>query len=158
MIPMDSRSDLTKEILEEKGFEIDEEGFHKCMEVQRETARNARKNHQLTAAKELLFSTIWMPLSSSLCRLRHRHPVSPKVLFLTQVRMMQTQALYRHWTEGGTIITEETPFYATSGGQLADTGVISGHQRHLRWFHQCQGFRQQDRSYGNGDNRYVPCW
>ena len=35
--------DLTKEILEEKGYEIDEEGFKKCMQVQRETARGARK-------------------------------------------------------------------------------------------------------------------
>ena len=35
--------DLTQEILEEKGFSVDEEGFKKAMEVQRTTARKARK-------------------------------------------------------------------------------------------------------------------
>ena len=34
--------DLTTEILEEKGFSVDEEGFKKAMEVQKQTARNAR--------------------------------------------------------------------------------------------------------------------
>lgn len=34
--------DLTKEIMEEKGYTVDEEGFQKCMQVQRETARAAR--------------------------------------------------------------------------------------------------------------------
>ena len=35
--------DLTKEILDDKGLTVDEEGFHKAMQVQRETARSARK-------------------------------------------------------------------------------------------------------------------
>ena len=35
--------DLTKEILEEKGYDIDEEGFAACMQEQRQKARDARK-------------------------------------------------------------------------------------------------------------------
>ena len=35
--------DLTKEILEEKGFTVDEDGFKKAMDVQREKARSSRK-------------------------------------------------------------------------------------------------------------------
>ena len=38
-----TNDDLTKEILEEKGFEVDEAGFKEKMEIQRVTARNARK-------------------------------------------------------------------------------------------------------------------
>ena len=39
--------DLTKEILEEKGYEIDEDGFKACMEEQRVKARNARSRDEL---------------------------------------------------------------------------------------------------------------
>ena len=39
--------DLTKEILEEKGYEIDEEGFKSCMEEQRERARGAQSGNEL---------------------------------------------------------------------------------------------------------------
>ena len=40
--------DLTIEILEEKGFTVDKEGFEKEMQVQRETARAARKDNKTT--------------------------------------------------------------------------------------------------------------
>ena len=47
--------DLTKEILEEKGFSVDEEGFKKAMEVQREKARNARKTTNYMGADETVY-------------------------------------------------------------------------------------------------------
>ena len=39
--------DLTKEILEEKGYEIDEEGFKSCMEEQRKRARGCKSGNEL---------------------------------------------------------------------------------------------------------------
>ena len=47
MIPYGFPLDLTKEILEEKGYTVDEEGFKKSMDVQRETARKSQRSDQL---------------------------------------------------------------------------------------------------------------
>ena len=43
--------DLTKEILEEKGMQIDEEGFKKAMEAQRETAKGTFGEHNYMGAE-----------------------------------------------------------------------------------------------------------
>ena len=48
--------DLTIEILEEKGFTVDKEGFEKEMQVQRETARAARKTTQTTWVQMQLYT------------------------------------------------------------------------------------------------------
>ncbi len=123
--------DLTREILEEKGYEIDEEGFHKCMEIQRETARGARKTTNYSGHEITVFDTMDANIASTFVGY-DKVSCDAKILFLTQgeddaeagTHAESVQAL----TDGaeGTIITDETPFYATSGGQLADTGVITG--------------------------------
>ena len=123
--------DLTKEILEEKGYQIDEEGFHKCMQVQRETARGARKTTNYSGHELTVFDQMDAAVSSSFVGY-DTQSCDSTVLFLTEgeddaeagTHAESVQAL----TDGacGTIITAETPFYATSGGQMADTGVITG--------------------------------
>ena len=50
--------DLTQEILEEKGFSVDEEGFKKAMEVQRTTARKARKVTNYMGADETVYESV----------------------------------------------------------------------------------------------------
>ena len=119
--------DLTKEILEEKGFEIDEEGFHKCMEVQRETARGARKTTNYSGHEITVFDNLDANISSSFVGY-DQTSCDSKVLFLTEGEDDAAAESVQALTDGaaGSIITEETPFYATSGGQLADTGVITG--------------------------------
>ena len=119
--------DLTKEILEEKGFEIDEDGFHKCMEVQRETARGARKTTNYSGHELTVFDKLDASVGSSFVGYDHVSCDS-KVLFLTEGEDDSAADSVQALTDGaaGSIITEETPFYATSGGQLADTGVITG--------------------------------
>ena len=113
--------DLTKEILEEKGISVDEEGFQKAMQVQRETARAARGVTNYMGADVTVYESIDPSVTSTFVgydRLTH----SSKVTVLTTETEL-TDAL----TEGveGTIFVEETPFYATSGGQNADKGVIT---------------------------------
>ncbi|WP_281533173.1 alanine--tRNA ligase, partial [Anaerocolumna aminovalerica] len=113
--------DLTKEILEEKGFAIDEEGFKEAMNVQRETARSARAVTNYMGADETVYQQLDPSLSSEFVgydKLNH----TSKITALTTETDVVNELIAG---QNGTIIVEETPFYATSGGQVADMGVIT---------------------------------
>ena len=56
--------DLTTEILEEKGFSVDEEGFKKAMEVQKQTARNARTETNYMGADATVYDLIDTAITS----------------------------------------------------------------------------------------------
>ena len=112
--------DLTQEILEEKGFTIDEDGFKKCMDEQREKARSARKETNYMGADATVYDEIDVNITTEFVgydRLTHES----KVTVLTSETEL-VEALSDG--EVGTIIVEQTPFYATMGGQCADHGVI----------------------------------
>lgn len=112
--------DLTKEILEEKGFLVDEEGFQKAMNVQRETARSAREVTNYMGADVTVYQSIDPAITSTFVgydRLSH----DSKVTVLTTESEIVEELLAG---QTGTIIVDETPFYATMGGQLNDAGVI----------------------------------
>ncbi len=113
--------DLTKEILEEKGFTVDEEGFAAAMQEQKVKARTARKTTNYMGADVTVYESIDPAITSifgGYDKLSH----DSKITVLTTESEI-VEAL----TDGevGTIIVEETPFYATMGGQAADTGIIT---------------------------------
>ncbi|MDO4283823.1 MAG: alanine--tRNA ligase [Eubacteriales bacterium] len=112
--------DLTSEILEEKGFSIDEEGFNRAMKTQRETARAARKTTNYMGADATIYEQIDPAIASAFDGY-DKLERDGKILALTTEDEV-VEAL----TDGseGTIITDETPFYGTMGGQVGDTGVI----------------------------------
>ncbi|WMJ88044.1 alanine--tRNA ligase [Anaerocolumna sp. MB42-C2] len=113
--------DLTKEILEEKGFKVDEEGFQKAMKVQRETARSARAVTNYMGTDETVYQQLDPVLTSAFVgydKVSH----SSKIMALTTESEVTEELIAG---QSGTIFTEETPFYATSGGQAADTGIIT---------------------------------
>ncbi len=116
--------DLTKEILEEKGYEIDEDGFKKAMEVQRTTAREARKasgaNDSYMGADETIYDKIDPSITTEFVGYDNTKAKGKVCVLTTQSEL--TDSLM----EGikGTIITDKTPFYATMGGQVGDTGII----------------------------------
>ena len=114
--------DLTKEILEEKGYDIDEEGFAACMQEQRQKARDARKVSNYMGKDATVYDEIDPSVTSVFVGYEKTECESPITVLTTETEL--TDAL----TDGqtGTIFTQETPFYATSGGQMADTGVITG--------------------------------
>ncbi len=112
--------DLTQEILEEKGFQIDEAGFRACMEEQRTKARKARKATNYMGADVTVYESIDPGITTEFVgydRLTHTSKIT---VMTTETEI--TEALSDG--ETGTIIVEETPFYAAMGGQAGDTGTI----------------------------------
>lgn len=113
--------DLTQEILAEKGFTIDEEGFGECMRQQKDMARKARKVTNYMGADVTVYESIDPAVTTEFVgydRLQHNSRVT---VLTTETELVEAL------TDGqvGTVIVEETPFYATMGGQNGDTGVIT---------------------------------
>ena len=113
--------DLTKEILEEKGYEIDEDGFKACMEEQRVKARNARAVTNYMGADATVYDQIPAAVTSEFVGYDTLTCKSGITVLTTETEL--TEAL----TEGvrGTVIVEKTPFYGTMGGQNGDKGEIT---------------------------------
>ena len=112
--------DLTKEILEEKGYSIDEDGFKAAMEEQRVKARTARGTSNYMGKDATVYDKIDASITTEFVgydRLSH----ASKITVLTTETEL-TEALSDG--EEGTIVVEQTPFYATMGGQEGDTGII----------------------------------
>ena len=114
-------ADLTAEILEEKGFSYDEAGFEACMEEQRQKARAARKETNYMGADASVYDDIDLTVTSEFVGYDKTESESTVTVLTTETDIVDTLA------EGmlGTIIVPETPFYATMGGQIGDTGLIS---------------------------------
>ncbi len=112
--------DLTKEILEEKGFHIDEEGFKNAMQVQRETARSARAVTNYMGADASVYDEIDPAITSNFVGY-------DRISHTSTITVLTTETDLTDEIVGGqtaTIIVEDTPFYPTMGGQTADIGVI----------------------------------
>ena len=112
--------DLTREILEEKGLSVDEDGFAACMKEQKEKARKARKTTNYMGADVTVYQSIDPSITTEFVgydRLEHSSPITV---------LTTDEEIVEALTDGerGTILVKETPFYATMGGQQADTGVI----------------------------------
>ena len=113
--------DLTQEILEERGLSIDEKGFAACMEEQRNKARSARKETNYMGADATVYDEIDPSITSEFVgydRLIHESEIT---VLTTETELAEALSD----GEKGTIIVKETPFYATMGGQNADTGSIT---------------------------------
>lgn len=112
--------DLTKEILEEKGMQVDEEGFHASMEVQRKTARAARGETNYMGADVTVYESIDPSITSTFVGYDNLAWKSPITVLTSDTEIVEALSDGQR----GTVFAEETPFYATSGGQEADTGII----------------------------------
>ena len=113
--------DLTKEILEEKNLNVDEAGFHAAMEVQRKTAREAREVTNYMGADVTVYESIDPNITSTFVGYDNLCWESEVTVLTTEKEIVDALSD----GERGTIFVQETPFYATSGGQEADTGSIS---------------------------------
>ena len=114
--------DLTKEILEEKGYTVDQAGFDACMKEQRERARAARAKTNYMGADATVYDSIPVEITTEFDGYDRLSEESEISVLTTQSEL--TEAL----TDGekGTIVTKKTPFYGTMGGQTGDIGLITG--------------------------------
>ena len=113
--------DLTKEILEEKDYGVDEEGFRACMEEQRVKAREAREVTNYMGADATVYDEIDPSVTTEFVGYDHLEYSSEVTVLTTENEIVEAL------TDGqaGTVFVKETRFYATMGGQVGDKGVIT---------------------------------
>lgn len=110
--------ELTMECLDEKGFTMDKAGFDSCMLKQKQMARKAReKGGSMNAQSEVLLN---FKTESSFVGYEIAE-CEAKVIGL-----FKDDQLVSELSGEGYIVLDKTPFYAEMGGQVTDTGVISG--------------------------------
>jgi len=112
--------DLTKDILVEKGYDVDEDGFNKCMAEQKKRAHDARETTNYMGADATVYDQIDPSVTTVFTGYDTLVDESPITVLTTEEEIVPAL------TEGqkGTVIVEKTPFYATMGGQVGDTGII----------------------------------
>lgn len=114
--------DLTKEILEENKFTVNELTFEQAMEDQRNRARNAIVDKDGAAWTEDPLAEIGKEIDFEFVGYRDLS-IDTKVLALIKDnQLVQTLA------EGdvATVVLQNSPFYAESGGQTGDRGQLNG--------------------------------
>lgn len=108
--------ELTLEYLEEKGYTVDKEEFNKCMENQKEMARNSRKEE---ASMNIQNEALLNFRDESIFTGYEDYQTDTEVIAL-----IKGDKLVDEITDEGYVILKETPFYAEKGGQVSDTGYI----------------------------------
>ncbi|MFC3211786.1 alanine--tRNA ligase [Planomicrobium okeanokoites] len=111
--------ELTEEYAEEAGMTIDHPGFEQAMMAQRERARSARQNVNSMQTQSEVLGNIKEPSEF----IGYTDTVAEaNVLFI-----IKDGELVEHAQEGEEVqvILDRTPFYAESGGQIADHGILS---------------------------------
>ena len=121
--------DLTSEILEEKGMSIDEDGFNKAMNEQKVMARNARKTTNYMGADATIYEQMDAEINSKFIGY-DKLKANSKIVCMAELHAdddNEENSLTDALTDGmmGAIITLETPFYGTMGGQIGDKGTIT---------------------------------
>ncbi len=108
--------ELTTEIAEEAGYTVDLDGFNAEMEAQKQRARDARSNEQSMGSQSKDLMDFMIP--STFVGYTEKTNVGHVVgLFVNGEKVDEI-------TSTGEVILDETCFYAESGGQIYDTGVI----------------------------------
>ena len=99
--------ELTIEYAEDNGITVDLDGFKECMKIQKETSRNARENVESMKSQNEEYLNF-----------------TNASKFIGYDTLEKEAKVIKVFNEG--IVLDETPFYATMGGQVADLGTING--------------------------------
>lgn len=113
--------DLTKEILEEEGFEIDEKAFNEEMKIQKERAREARGKSTYMGADETVYHKLDVDMVTEFAGYDVKEVTDAKVLAIVAENEVSDSAAAGNEVS---VFIDRTPFYAESGGQVGDKGII----------------------------------
>ncbi|MGI5948856.1 alanine--tRNA ligase [Peptoniphilus sp.] len=113
--------DLTQEILHEKEFKVDIDGFNHEMNLQKERARNARDDSNVgwSSQKD---ESIFEGLESEFVGYEENEASAKIIKIIKDGEEVESAGK----GEKIILVLDKTSFYAESGGQIGDTGIITG--------------------------------
>lgn len=110
--------DLTEEYVEEQGLVVDRDGFEREMEGQRSRARAARQESSSMGVQEDIFGELKAP-SMFVGYEKSETTATIQTLIIGKESVQQVGT-----GQTASMLLDKTPFYAESGGQVADRGTI----------------------------------
>ncbi len=113
--------ELTEEMCEEDGINVDKDSFNKAMDDQRERARASSKQTSSVISKNAYTELADRLGPSSFCGYDHTSCDAKVIAIITEGKENDFIAE----GESADIVLTDTPFYGEKGGQVGDTGVIT---------------------------------
>ena len=119
--------DLARDIAMDAGLSIDEEGFQREMEMQRKRAR------AVWSAEDRTMTSVYSEIVKETGETEFTGYNTLKTEALIKALIKEGRSV-EELAEGeeGEIILDRTPFYAESGGQVGDTGIMDTEEAHIR--------------------------
>jgi alanyl-tRNA synthetase len=117
--------DLTMEITQDRGVTVDEEGFLAFMQQQRERARHARAEAGGVSWEEDVLADI--VIADRFAGYQSMVSKTKVLAIIREGELVDSIAM----GEQAMLVLEETPFYAESGGQTGDTGIIASSGKNI---------------------------
>ncbi|MEG6616071.1 alanine--tRNA ligase [Peptococcaceae bacterium 1198_IL3148] len=115
--------ELTKEIAEEQGLTVDEDGFNQALEEQRQRARNARQETEYLSERGAMYKALKEEYGETHFVGYGQLKTEANILGIVKDNLQELQAVAGEEIE---LILDVTPCYAESGGQVADHGYVIG--------------------------------
>jgi alanyl-tRNA synthetase len=113
--------DLTEDVAEENGFTVDKDGFNNMMEEQRQRAREAGKGEN-AFARDIIIAELLKDIKPT----EFSGYEKLEDTAVLQALIMDGKLHKTATDQEVLLVTATTPFYAESGGQVADSGIIIG--------------------------------
>ena len=114
--------DLTREIAQESGLKVDEEGFLAEMKRQKKKAREARLKKEGSAWEKDLFAGEHKLFTTAFTGYEEYETAAVVKFIVCDGQLVDSAQM----DDEVALVLDRTPFYAESGGQVGDTGVITG--------------------------------
>lgn len=114
--------DLTREIALENGMEIDEKGFQAEMKMQKEKARDAHFKKDNSAWEKDVFTGENKLITTEFTGYSDYESISKVQFIILDGKLVDTASM----DDEAVLVLDKTPFYAESGGQIGDSGKITG--------------------------------
>jgi alanyl-tRNA synthetase len=120
--------DLTQDALKARGIEVDIAGFNQAMERQREKARAS-----WTGSGEAAADAVWFALREKIGPTEFLGYETERADGVAKGLMRDGQQVVELVVgDKGAVILNQTPFYGESGGQVGDTGTMTGQDARFR--------------------------